>query len=143
MALEPKIWGPHFWFVIHTIALTYPHNPNEVIRKKYYDLIQNLPLFLPVEEIGNTFSQYLDKYPVTPYLESRTSFVKWTHFIHNKINVSLGKEELTMEEAMSAYYENYKSKTDNSVDERKRREKIVFAGILLTVVVVGIALYRK
>ena len=143
MALEPKIWGPHFWFVIHTIALTYPHNPNEVIRKKYYDLIQNLPLFLPVEEIGNTFSQYLDKYPVTPYLESRTSFVKWTHFIHNKINVSLGKEELTMEDAMSAYYENYKSKTDNSVDERKRREKIVFAGILLTVVVVGIALYRK
>jgi len=143
MALEPKIWGPHFWFVIHTIALTYPHNPNEVIRKKYYDLIQNLPLFLPVEEIGNTFSQYLDKYPVTPYLESRTSFVKWTHFIHNKINVSLGKEELTMEGAMSAYYENYKSKTDNSVDERKRREKIVFAGILLTVVVVGIALYRK
>ncbi len=143
MALEPKIWGPHFWFVIHTIALTYPHNPNEVIRKKYYDLIQNLPLFLPVEEIGNTFSQYLDKYPVTPYLESRTSFVKWTHFIHNKINVSLGKEELTMEGAMSAYYENYKSKTDNSVDERKRREKNVFAGILLTVVVVGIALYRK
>tara|TARA_B100000767_G_C19763821_1_gene536466 strand:+ start:951 stop:1382 length:432 start_codon:yes stop_codon:yes gene_type:complete len=143
MALEPKIWGPHFWFVIHTIALTYPNNPNEVIRKKYYDLIQNLPLFLPVEEIGNTFSQYLDKYPVTPYLESRTSFVKWTHFIHNKINVSLGKEELTMEGAMSAYYENYKSKTDNSVDERKRREKIVFAGILLTVVVVGIALYRK
>ena len=143
MALEPKIWGPHFWFVIHTIALTYPNNPNEVIRKKYYDLIQNLPLFLPVEEIGNTFSQYLDKYPVTPYLESRTSFVKWTHFIHNKINVSLGKEELTMEDAMSAYYENYKSKTDNSVDERKRREKNVFAGILLTVVVVGIALYRK
>lgn len=143
MALEPKIWGPHFWFVIHTIALTYPHNPNEVMRKKYYDLIQNLPLFLPVEEIGNTFSQYLDKYPVTPYLESRTSFVKWTHFIHNKINVSLGKEELTMEEAMSAYYENYKSKADNSLDERKRREKFVFAGILFTVVVVGIALYRK
>ena len=117
--------------------------PNDVTKKKYYDFIQNLPLFLPVEEIGNTFSQYLDKYPVTPYLESRTSFVKWTHFIHNKINVSLGKEELTMEEAMSAYYENYKSKADNSLDERKRREKFVFAGILFTVVVVGIALYRK
>ena len=53
MALEPNIWGPHYWFVLHTIALTYPHTPNEVMRKKYYDLIQNLPLFLPVEEIGN------------------------------------------------------------------------------------------
>ena len=21
MALDPKIWGPHYWFVLHTIAL--------------------------------------------------------------------------------------------------------------------------
>ena len=143
MALEPKIWGPHFWFVLHTIALTYPYNPNEVMRKKYYDFIQNIPLFLPVEEIGNTFSQYLDKYPVTPYLDSRTSFVKWMHFIHNKINVSLGKEELTMEEAMTAYYANYKPKAVSSADERRRREKIVFACIIFIVVVVGVTLYRK
>jgi len=143
MALEPNIWGPLFWFVLHTIALTYPYNPNEVMRKKYYDFIQNIPLFLPVEEIGNTFSQYLDKYPVTPYLDSRTSFVKWMHFIHNKINVSLGKKELTMEEAMTAYYANYKPKTVTNEDERKRREKIVFGFIIFTIVVVGITLYRK
>lgn len=143
MALEPNIWGPHFWFVLHTIALTYPYNPNEVMRKKYYDFIHNIPLFLPVEEIGNTFSQYLDKYPVTPYLDSRTSFVKWMHFIHNKINVSLGKKELTMEEAMTAYYANYKPKTVTNEDERKRREKIVFGFIIFTIVVVGLTLYRK
>jgi len=143
MALEPNIWGPHYWFVLHTIALTYPHTPNEVMRKKYYDLVQNLPLFLPVEEIGNTFSQYLDKYPVTPYLESRTSFVKWMHFIHNKINVSLGKKELTMEEAMAAYYEHYKPKAVKNDDERKRREKMVFAGVLFAILILGVALYRR
>ncbi len=143
MALEPTIWGPHFWFVLHTIALTYPNTPNEVTRKKYYDFIQNLPIFLPVEEIGNTFSQFLDKYPVTPYLDSRTSFVKWMHFIHNKINVSLGKDELTIEEAMTAYYEHYKPKAVKSDEERRRREKCVFAGMLVLIIGLGVALYKK
>ena len=143
MALDPTIWGPHFWFVLHTIALTYPNTPNEVTRKKYYDFIQNLPIFLPVEEIGNTFSQFLDKYPVTPYLDSRTSFVKWMHFIHNKINISLGKDELTMEEAMSAYYEHYKPKAVKSDEERRRREKFVFAGMLVIIIGLGAALYKK
>tara|TARA_B100000902_G_scaffold226332_1_gene214888 strand:+ start:1311 stop:1742 length:432 start_codon:yes stop_codon:yes gene_type:complete len=143
MALDPTIWGPHFWFVLHTIALTYPNTPNEVTRKKYYDFIQNLPIFLPVEEIGNTFSQFLDKYPVTPYLDSRTSFVKWMHFIHNKINISLGKDELTIEEAMSAYYEHYKPKAVKSDEERRRREKFVFAGMLVIIIGLGAALYKK
>ena len=57
-------------------------------------------MFIPIEDIGNTFSQLLDKYPVTPYLDSRESFMKWVHFIHNKINVALDQPELTMEEAL-------------------------------------------
>ena len=59
--LDPSIWGPPYWFVLHSIALTYPANPNEVIRKKYYNFIQNLPLFLPVHQIGNTFAEILEK----------------------------------------------------------------------------------
>ena len=27
---------------------------------------------------------YLDQYPVTPYLDSRESFIKWMYFIHNQ-----------------------------------------------------------
>ena len=57
MSLNPKVWGPHYWFVLHTIALTYPLKPNETVKKKYYDFIQNLPIFLPVENIGNYFSE--------------------------------------------------------------------------------------
>ena len=85
MTLHPSVWGPHYWFTLHTIAIAYPQYPNEVTKKKYYDFIQNLPLFIPIENIGNTFSKMLDKYPVTPYLDSRDSFMKWVHFIHNKI----------------------------------------------------------
>jgi hypothetical protein len=143
MALEPKVWGPFYWFVLHTIALTYPLNPNEVTKKKYYDFIQNLPLFLPIPEIGNTFSKILDSYPVTPYLDSRPSFIKWMHFIHNKINVSLDMPEMTMDEAMIAYYEHYKPKTVKDEEQRKHREKFVFLFIVVLIISVVIYLYNK
>ena len=55
MALDPKVWGPHYWFFLHTIALTYPILPNEVMRKKYYNFIhQILNIFLKmIKKIGN------------------------------------------------------------------------------------------
>lgn len=143
MALEPKVWGPFYWFVLHTIALTYPINPNETTKKKYYDFIQNLPLFLPIPEIGNNFSKLLDDFPVTPYLDSRPSFIKWMHFIHNKINVSLDMAEMTMDEAMIAYYEHYKPKEVKNEEQRKRREKYVFLGIVLLIIIAVIYLYNK
>ena len=42
MGLNPKIWGPHYWFMIHTIALNYPHSPNDTTKKKYYDFIYSI-----------------------------------------------------------------------------------------------------
>jgi hypothetical protein len=143
MTLDPKIWGPHYWFVLHTIAITYPKTPNNVTKKKYYDLIQNFPLFIPIEEIGNTFSKLIDKYPVTPYLDSRESFMKWMHYIHNKINLALLTPELTMEEALTSYYNNYKPKKINDVETRQFREKMVFLGVISTVLIMCAVLYNK
>ena len=143
MVLNPKVWGPHYWFVLHTIANTYPLAPNDVTKKKYYDFIQNLPLLLPIEEIGNLFAKYLDKYPVTPYLDSRPSFMKWMHFIHNKINVSIGEPELSMEESMAQYYEEYKPKVVKDAEQRKQREKLIFLLILLFLLIIGGILYNK
>jgi len=99
MGLNHNVWLPKLKFTLQTIAITYPSKPNDVSKRKYYDLIQNLPVFFPLEPMGKNFLDLLDKYPVTPYLSSRMSFMKWVHFIHNKINIYLGKPEIT-------YYES-------------------------------------
>lgn len=143
MTLDPKIWGPHYWFVLHTIALSYPETPTEVSKKKFYDFYQNLPLFLPIEEVGNNFSKFLDKYPVTPYLESRQSLVRWTHFIHNKINTALSLPILNLEESLSAYYEHYKPKEVKDIQQRQRREKIAFAIMLCGLIFSTAYIYNK
>jgi hypothetical protein len=109
MKFDPAIWGPHYWFFLHTVAHTYPESPDKAIKRKYYDLIQNMPLFLPIGTMGNRFSDLINKYPVTPYLDSRESLIRWMHFIHNKINASLGKEEITLLESHDYYFEHYKA----------------------------------
>ena len=143
MTLDPEIWGPHYWFFLHTIAISYPIKPNDVTKKIYYNFIQNLPLFIPIDEIGNSFSKLLDKYPVKPYLDSRKSFIKWMHFIHNKINVLLNKEEITLDEAMEKYYNNYKPKQNKNMEEKRRREKLIFMGIIFLLIFISIYFYNK
>lgn len=89
-------WGPKMWFMMHCAAYNYPDNPNPITKRKYYDFIQNIPLFIPDVKMSDNFSILLDKYPVSPYLCSRDSFMRWVHFVHNKVNCSLGKEEISL-----------------------------------------------
>ena len=142
MVLNPEIWGPQYWFVLYTIALSYPENPNEVTKKKYYDFIQNLPLFIPITDIGNNFSIFLDKYPVTPYLDSKESFVKWVHFIHNKINIYLGKPEINYYTAMKNYYDKYNLKTIKKKNEFLNKNKFIFISVIIILLIICIIIHK-
>lgn len=141
--LDPTVWGPHYWFVLHTIALSYPRTPNDVCKKKYYNFIQNLPILLPVEEIGNNFSKFLDKYPVTPYLDSRESFIRWVHFIHNKVNCLLNLPQLTLSDAMTKYYKEYIPKNEQNLEDKKFREKIIFTTSVVILLSISVFFYVK
>jgi hypothetical protein len=131
LQLDPLVWGPHFWFFLHTVAISYPHHPNAVTKKKYYELIQNLPLFIPNEVIGSSFITILDEYPVTAYLDNRESLIKWMHFIHNKINEKLEKPKITMNEdvKMKDYY--------------RWREKIIYTLVILSATGLIVYLFQK
>ena len=135
MKFDPNVWGPHYWFFLHTVAESYPLHPNDVTKKKYYDLIHNLPLFIPNDEIGNFFSKLLDKYPVSPYLTNRDSFVKWMHFIHNKINVRIGKPEISLPKALELYRDEYKPKPVYLAEKLNiKRHYAIFVLIMLLLV---------
>lgn len=142
MHFDPSVWGPHYWFFIHTIAESYPMTPNDITKRKYYDFIQNLPLFIPIPEMGDKFSKILDKYPVTPYLDNRESFVRWTHFIHNKYNSMLGKEEIPLALALDKYRAEYKPKPIYISEKIKMRKQHVIMGIILILFILIIVYYK-
>ena len=143
MGLNHNVWLPHLKFTLQTIAISYPKHPNEVSIKKYYDFIQNLPVFLPMNPIGNNFLDLLDKYPVTPYLSSRMSFMKWVNFIFNKINKQLKKEEIDFYEDLEKYYEEYKPKEMKNKEITKTRKKYIEGGIFVLLLITIIYFYKK
>jgi hypothetical protein len=139
MLFEPEIWGPHYWFFLHTIAISYPKYPNTITKKKYYEFIQNLPMFFPNENIASEFSNLIETYPVAPYLDCQDAFIRWVHFIHNKINEKLEKPVITLNQFYVKYYENYKSTNIKLLEYYKIRQKIIY--ILLIILLSGLIYY--
>ncbi|NDA89454.1 MAG: hypothetical protein EBY20_00860 [Alphaproteobacteria bacterium] len=139
MALDPKVWGPHYWFFLHTVAMCYPHRPNTITKKKYYEFIHNIPMFIPIENIASYFSQLLDQYPVSPYLDSRDAFIRWMHFIHNKINQRLEKPSISLSKFYENYYEQYKPNDLKMREYYRMKSKIIY--FVLVVVFIGAIYY--
>lgn len=136
--LNPDIWGPQYWFFIHCAAMSYPNHPNSVTKKKFYDFFQNLPLFIPVEEMAAKFTRLLDEFPVQPYLDNRESLIKWTWYIHNKVNKDLEKPQISLDEFYKTFYEKFKTKQTKLVDYVKWKGKAVYGA---TFVGLGLLIY--
>lgn len=141
--LDPNVWGPHYWFFLHTISMTYPHHPNAVTKKKYYEFIQNLPLFIPVEAMSGELSKLIDQYPITPYLDNRESFIRWVWFIHNKMNQKLEKPEISLSAFYTQYYDSYKSNNIKLAEYYKLREKLIYGSLVFIMIGSIYYLYDK
>ena len=139
---NPKVWGPHYWFFIHSVAETYPKMPTATTKRKYYDLIQNLPLFIPHAEISEKFAKMLDKYPVTPYLDNGESFVRWVWFIHNKINAMVGNRELSLYEGEEAFDAKYQPQEILVSEKLHLSKHVVYTGITIGLLFLVFVLYE-
>ena len=131
MNFDSDVWGPHYWFFLHTIAHSYPENPNAVTKRKYYDLIQNFPLFMPDREMGDHFAQLLDQFPVSPYLHNRASFMKWVHFIHNRINVRKSRPVQGYTAGLDAYEALYRPPPLVAMDDRRTKKQLLVVVLVL------------
>ena len=129
--MDPTVWGPPYWFFLHNVAFNYPNYPTTIQKKIYYRLIHNFHEFLPNKSIGNLFSKLINKYPVTPYLDSQKDLIKWMHFIHNKINVRLDKPTITLSEHYQQFHTLYEPKQSKLKKFMKRNYKMLLGTLII------------
>ena len=127
--LDPQVWYPFFKFTLQTIGMTYPNKPNDVTKKKYFTLIQNLPFNFPIHPMGKNFGKLLNEYPVQPYLDNRMDFGKWIHYITNKLNEELELPTNTFYESLEEYYDKFKPKELIDQEYLKKKKKFIYAGV--------------
>jgi len=143
MSLNKEVWLPHIKFVMLTIALNYPKYPNDVTKKKYYDFVQNIPLFIPMKPLGNDFIKMINNYQVTSYRQSRLSFMKWVHYIFNKIYKKNNMKTEDLQTSLEKYYDKYKPSKEQDKDYYNLKRKVIQIGIVLGVVGLVAYLYKK
>ena len=125
--MNPKIWGPHFWFVLHIITFNYPKNPTAHDKQAYRDFFTSIKDILPCYNCKKHYAKNINKYPITPNLDNKKQLVTWLINIHNQVNKDLGKETYTLKEVLEIYknlnpinpFTNSKCFTDSVTENQK------------------------
>ena len=105
--MNPLVWGPPFWFVMHTVSLNYPVQPTYAQRRTHYDFFYNIRNILPCEKCRHHYRVLLKQYPIEPFLDSRDALISWVILIHNQVNVQLGKSTMSKDAVMQKYNKAY------------------------------------
>ena len=138
--MHPEVWGPHLWYILHTISFSYPDNPTNYHKNAYRDFYTNIKDVLPCEQCQKHYTKHIQEYPITPHLDNRATLVKWVIQIHNFANLSIGKPAYTPEEVLYIYSQLKPVSPFIKVDERKIREKQIYKknrGILYIMIIIA------
>lgn len=109
--MNPSVWGPSFWFVLHTVSLNYPDNPSYAERRTHYDFYHIVRNILPCEMCRQHYRELIKQYPIQPFLDSKSSLVSWVIMIHNQVNKRLGKPLVERSDMLSTYQQVYERKS--------------------------------
>ena len=115
--MDPGIWGPSMWFVVHLVAINYPVQPSHADRKIAQDFYERLGHILPCHTCRMNYQRHLRELPLTPHLDTRNTLVEWTIHLHNKVNQETGKPMLTLDEGRAAI----KAELDKRVKQRNEK----------------------
>jgi hypothetical protein len=108
------IWGPHFWFLFHCVALGYPKFPTLQDQQNYKAFYISFGHVLPCKKCAINYENHLVEFPIDMYLMNEDRLFEWTVKIHNIVNRENGKPEYTVQQARNYYLSSSKKDTNNS-----------------------------
>jgi len=111
--MNSKIWGKHAWIFLHSVALNYPINPTNKDKDNFKIFFISLQHTLPCEICQEHYKQHLKNIPIDNFLNSRKDLFIWTFLIHNEVNKFLGKNIITIKEAIHSIHSVYNEQTEN------------------------------
>jgi len=108
--MDPNVWGPKFWFSLHSVSFTYPFYPDEADKIKYKTFFELLEFVLPCVVCRVNYAKNIKMHPIDSHLNNRKSLAHWVIDIHNMVNIENGKPDITYKEAIGIYEKIYDRK---------------------------------
>lgn len=91
---NPRIWGPHFWFVLRCIVNNYPLSPTNEDKQHMEGFFKELQFTLPCEKCKYTFKQHCNKYPITKSLCDKHKLIEWLELMYEATNKSIANNRV-------------------------------------------------
>jgi hypothetical protein len=105
--MDNKIWGPYFWFTLHTITLSYPDKPSYENKRHFNDFFINLQHVIPCNKCQQHYRNHITNNPISTALDSKEHLVVWLFNLHNIVNESLGKKKMEFPDFQEKYRKIY------------------------------------
>lgn len=134
-----RVWAPHFWFLLHTLAYTFTPiktvdknsrcNDYGKLEMKYFSMFGDL---IPDSTNQMYYKEYAKKNPPDPIIFSSNSddqygFFRWTIDIHNYLNKMNGLDELQFDNQLERFkkYHEIKTNPDYIPSEQKKKALLI------------------
>lgn len=127
--MRPDIWGPKFWFVLHTSSFRYPKSPTDEDKKYMKQFLYSMAnLTLPCPICRHHMKKYLSdpENGLDEALNDGQEYVKFIWKFHNSVNIRTGKPEMSFSD-FKDLYESYERKTDWGIYMEKYSPYIIGA----------------
>ena len=98
------LWGPPTWQAIHYVAVAYPDKPTPEDVSAYRAFYASLSGVLPCLQCAKHYGEHLAAMPLDDAaMTDSASLFAWTVRMHNRVNKSLGKPEMSLDDALRMY----------------------------------------
>lgn len=149
--MNQNLWGPKYWFTLHTLSFEYPMNPTFKEKKIYFNIFNSLQYILPCSVCKRNFKKNLGELPLENHIHSRKDLVYWLIDIHNKVNTETGKRIYTYDEVINIYEKlmntkielGEKSNQTFSRHEVKISKLIIIVILIILVILLSIIILKK
>jgi len=89
-----RVWGPHAWVFLHSVANTFPLRPTHAQKEQYRQFFDTLVYVLPCKICREHYAQWLRREPIALAVNSRSRLQAWISELHNHVNSRLEKETI-------------------------------------------------
>ena len=103
--VDPKIWGPSFWFSLHNGSLRYPQKASKIVAEKMKNFIIGIPYILPCADCAEHARAHIEKNysNLDAICSGRDNLFCFFVDFHNYVNRRYNKAEMSCHDAKKLY----------------------------------------
>ena len=106
--IEPSIWGPHAWHVLHNISIN--SKMNNTTKDEYMSFIQLFRHIIPCPVCKINLKEKYNMFPMSNDTISTSNMTIWMYTIHNTVNIDTNKSICDYKKHINLHKETNKKK---------------------------------